>query len=81
MMRGLTLGPGFDTRISVGALLEILLVISNIATAIVIFPIDVGGHLARRPRWERSRRGRAQRRPEGSVSLGCGSGVGAAASE
>jgi hypothetical protein len=33
------LGSGFDTRISVGALLEILLAISNIATAIVIFPI------------------------------------------
>jgi hypothetical protein len=33
------LGPGFDTRISVGALLEILLAISGIATAVVIFPI------------------------------------------
>jgi hypothetical protein len=33
------LGSGFDTRISVGALLEILLAISGIATAVVIFPI------------------------------------------
>ena len=33
------LGGGFDTRISVGALLEILLAICNIATAIVIFPL------------------------------------------
>ncbi|NTW48189.1 MAG: DUF4386 domain-containing protein [Chlorobiales bacterium] len=33
------LGGGFDTRISVGALFEILLAICNIATAIVIFPI------------------------------------------
>ncbi len=33
------LGGGFDTRISTGALFEILLAICNIATAIVIFPI------------------------------------------
>ena len=33
------LGSGQDTRISVGALLEILLAISGIATAVVIFPI------------------------------------------
>lgn len=33
------LGSGFDTRISVGALLEIFLAISGIATAVVIFPI------------------------------------------
>jgi hypothetical protein len=33
------LGGGFDTRISVGALFEILLAICNIATAIVIFPV------------------------------------------
>ena len=33
------LGTGFDTRISVGALLEIGVVISNIATAVVLFPI------------------------------------------
>jgi hypothetical protein len=33
------LGPGFDTRISLGALLEILLAIANIATAVVLFPI------------------------------------------
>src|SRR5664279_2165737 len=32
-------GSGHDTRISVGALLEILLAISGIATAVVIFPI------------------------------------------
>lgn len=30
---------GFDTRISIGALFEILLAICNIATAIVIYPI------------------------------------------
>ena len=33
------LGSGFDTRISVGALLEVLLAIANIATAVVLFPI------------------------------------------
>jgi len=33
------LGGGFDTRISTGALFEILLAICNIATAIVLFPI------------------------------------------
>jgi hypothetical protein len=33
------LGSGEDTRIAVGALLEILLAISGIATAVVIFPI------------------------------------------
>ena len=33
------LGAGADTQISAGALLEILLVIANIATAVVLFPI------------------------------------------
>jgi hypothetical protein len=33
------LGSGDDTRVAVGALLEILLAISGIATAVVIFPI------------------------------------------
>jgi hypothetical protein len=33
------LGGGFDTRISMGALFEILLAICNIATALVIFPV------------------------------------------
>lgn len=33
------LGGGVDTRVSIGALLEILLAICNIATAVVIFPI------------------------------------------
>jgi hypothetical protein len=32
-------GSGQDTRVAVGALLEILLAISGIATAVVIFPI------------------------------------------
>ena len=32
------LGGGLDARISLGALLEILLAISNIATAVVFFP-------------------------------------------
>jgi hypothetical protein len=36
---GYVLGGGFDTRISAGALFEILLAICNIATAIVIFPV------------------------------------------
>jgi hypothetical protein len=36
---GYILGGGFDTRISTGALFEVLLAICNIATAIVIFPI------------------------------------------
>jgi hypothetical protein len=33
------LGSGFDTRISLGAFLEVLLAIANIATAVVLFPI------------------------------------------
>lgn len=33
------LGGGWDTRISMGALFEILLAICNIATAVVIFPL------------------------------------------
>ena len=36
---GYILGSGFDTRISVGAFLEVLLAICNIATAVVIYPI------------------------------------------
>jgi hypothetical protein len=36
---GYILGQGFDTRISAGALLEILLAIANIATAVVFFPV------------------------------------------
>lgn len=36
---GYILEGGFDTRVSTGALLEILLAICNIATAIVIFPL------------------------------------------
>jgi hypothetical protein len=36
---GYILGEGFDTRISTGALFEILLAICNIATAIVLFPV------------------------------------------
>ena len=33
------LGSGLDARVSLGALLEILLAISNIATAVVFFPV------------------------------------------
>ena len=33
------LGPGHDTRVAVGALLEICLAVTGIATAVVIFPI------------------------------------------
>jgi hypothetical protein len=33
------LGSGFDTRISLGALLEVLTAICNIATAVVLFSI------------------------------------------
>jgi hypothetical protein len=36
---GYVLGPGQDTRVAVGALLEILLAVCGIATAVVIFPI------------------------------------------
>jgi Domain of unknown function (DUF4386) len=36
---GYVVGSGEDTRIAIGALLEILLAISGIATAVVIFPI------------------------------------------
>lgn len=36
---GWVLGRGWETRVSVGALFEILLVICNVATAIVLFPI------------------------------------------
>src|SRR3712207_3277299 len=35
-------GPGEDTRIGVGALLEMLLAVSGIATAVVIYPIAKG---------------------------------------
>jgi hypothetical protein len=33
------LGGGFDTQISLGAILEVFLAISNIATAVVFFPV------------------------------------------
>jgi hypothetical protein len=36
---GYVLGGGSDTRVAVGAVLEILLAIANIATAVVIFPV------------------------------------------
>jgi hypothetical protein len=36
---GYILGRGFETRIAMGALFEILLAVCNIATAIVIFPL------------------------------------------
>ena len=36
---GYILGAGVDTRIALGASLEILLVIANIATAVVLYPI------------------------------------------
>jgi hypothetical protein len=36
---GYVVGSGHDTRVGVGALLEVLLAISGIATAVVIFPI------------------------------------------
>lgn len=47
---GYVLGSGSDTRITVGALLEIALAVSNIGTAVTIFPIlrryDEGAALA-----------------------------------
>jgi hypothetical protein len=36
---GYVVGPGADTRIQLGAFLEILTAIANIATAVVLFPI------------------------------------------
>src|SRR5690242_10623127 len=36
---GYVLGTGADTRVGIGALLEVLLAVSGIATAVVIFPI------------------------------------------
>jgi hypothetical protein len=36
---GYVLGTGHDTRVAIGALLEICLAVSGIATAVVIFPI------------------------------------------
>lgn len=36
---GYVLGAGADARVSLGALLEIFLVIANVATAVVLFPI------------------------------------------
>lgn len=36
---GFILGSGLDARISLGALLEILVAVSNVATAVVLFPI------------------------------------------
>jgi hypothetical protein len=53
-------GGGEDTRVAVGALLEILLAISGIATAVVIFPIVKRSTKASpsdtspRARWNRS---------------------------
>jgi hypothetical protein len=32
-------GAGADTRVLVGALLEVLLIIANVGTAVVLFPI------------------------------------------
>ena len=32
-------GAGADTRVALGALLEVLLIIANIGTAVVLFPI------------------------------------------
>ena len=32
-------GPGADTRIALGALLEMILIIANVGTAVVLFPI------------------------------------------
>jgi hypothetical protein len=32
-------GAGADTRVAMGALLEVLLIIANIGTAVVLFPI------------------------------------------
>ena len=36
---GYILGPGDDTRITLGAFLEFLLMIGNVGTAVVMFPI------------------------------------------
>jgi len=36
---GYIVGPGADTRVSLGALLEIITVIANIGTAVTLFPI------------------------------------------
>jgi hypothetical protein len=36
---GYVLGDGLDPRISLGALLEVFLVIANVATAVVLFPV------------------------------------------
>jgi hypothetical protein len=35
----LILGAGADTRVALGALLELLLIIANVGTAVVLFPI------------------------------------------
>jgi hypothetical protein len=36
---GYILGAGADTRVALGALLEVLLIIANVGTAVVLFPI------------------------------------------
>jgi hypothetical protein len=46
-------GSGADTQVAVGALLEILLAISGIATAVVIFPIVKPVNEKRCPRLHR----------------------------
>jgi hypothetical protein len=38
------LGAGADTRVALGALLEILLIIANVGSAVVLFPILVAIH-------------------------------------
>ena len=36
---GYIIGPGADTRVALGALLEILLIIANVGSAVVLFPV------------------------------------------
>ena len=63
------LGAGADTRVTLGALLEILLMIGNVGTAVVMFPIlrrySESSRLATSPR------GQSRRRSSGSARSAC----------
>jgi hypothetical protein len=74
--QGYIAGAGADNRIYFGALLELILIIANIGTAIVIFPIvkRMPPHSAGWPnRSPRSRTGRSSSGPASLSASGTGS--------
>ena len=63
------LGEGLDARIALGALLEVLLAISNIATAVVFFSSPQAGKRSRRARLRRVAHDRVGDHRPGLISL------------